>query len=259
MNVIIQINGREAIPVRALPWLTAWEFSAQEVAEALAHDEGYESFAELQSYRLDEGLIQAVRVGEWLNSVTVSIEEFAERELPRAEWERLSMAALPADTFVWRDEWEPAYNQSPYGPDALAALDDAADSQDIADRTLNFAPHIPPDLVQLVMKGFTQHDSQTPTPAQITTPAPVVAASDGNAKHRNRKPSWSTVAMPYMKSLFASGDYRSATVFYEALKRRVDESDSPFKLINRELYCTEAGTKVSDGSLGNAWPEIRTQ
>ncbi len=34
MNVIIQIKGREAIPVRALPWLTNWEFSACAVADA---------------------------------------------------------------------------------------------------------------------------------------------------------------------------------------------------------------------------------
>jgi len=38
MNVILMIEGREAIPVRALPWLTGWHFSAPEVAEAIAGD-----------------------------------------------------------------------------------------------------------------------------------------------------------------------------------------------------------------------------
>ena len=95
-----------------------------------------------------------------------------------------------------------------------------------------------------------------------STPAPEVAvapASDGPAKRSNRKPSWATVAMPYMKALFAVGDYKSAAVFYKALMHRAGQSDSPFKVVNRELYCTEAGTTVSDGSLGNAWPEIRAQ
>ena len=100
-------------------------------------------------------------------------------------------------------------------------------------------------------------------PAQTTaTPAPVVAvesASDGPAKRSNRKPSWATVAMPYMKDLFAAGDYKSATVFYKALMRLAGQPDSPFKVVNRELYCTEAGTTVSNGSLGNAWPGIRAQ
>jgi hypothetical protein len=162
MNAIIQIHGREAIPVRALPWLTAWEFSAQGVAEALAHDNGYESFASMEAYRLEDGAIQTVRIGEWLNSVTIRIEEFAERDLPQAEWEKLSLAALPAGVFVWRDEWEPTYNRSPYGPDALAALGDAADEEDVAMRTLNFRPHIPPELVQLVMEGFTQGEATAP-------------------------------------------------------------------------------------------------
>lgn len=67
MNVIIEINGCEAIPARALPWLTAWEFSAQEVDEALAHDNGYELFSNLESYRLDESAIQSVPTGEWQN------------------------------------------------------------------------------------------------------------------------------------------------------------------------------------------------
>lgn len=174
MNAIIQIHGREAIPVRALPWLTAWEFSAQEVAEALAHDNGYESFDGMEAYRLENGAIQTVRVGEWLNSVAISIEEIAERELPRTEWEKLAMAALPAGVFVWRDEWEAAYNRSPDGPDSLDALGDAADEEDVAKRTLHFAPHVPPELVNLVMQGFTQLGALA---SEQTTAAPVPVAA----------------------------------------------------------------------------------
>ena len=95
--------------------------------------------------------------------------------------------------------------------------------------------------------------------AQASTPSPAPVAADGDApaKRSNRKPSWATVAMPYMKSLFTAGHYKSASMFYKALRHRAGESDSPFKLVNRELYCTEAGTTVSDGSLGNVWPQIR--
>ena len=88
-------------------------------------------------------------------------------------------------------------------------------------------------------------------------PAPVGADGDAPAKRSNRKPSWATVAMPYMKSLFTAGHYKSASMFYKALMQRAGESDSPFKLVNHELYCTEAGTTVSDGALGNVWPQIR--
>ena len=94
-------------------------------------------------------------------------------------------------------------------------------------------------------------------PTQTATPVPVATDGDAPAKHSNRKPSWATVAMPYMKSLFTAGNYKSASMFYKALMRRSGESDSPFKLVNRELYCTEAGTTVSEGSVGNKWPQIR--
>ena len=93
--------------------------------------------------------------------------------------------------------------------------------------------------------------------ATTPSPAPVVSDGDAPAKRSNRKPSWATVAMPYMKSLFTAGHYKSASMFYKALMHRASESDSPFKLFNRELYCTEAGTTVSDGALGNVWPQIR--
>jgi hypothetical protein len=104
----------------------------------------------------------------------------------------------------------------------------------------------------------TPTSQSDPAPAQAAeTPVPEVTASDGTKKRRHRKPSWATVAMPYMKELYGAGHYKSAAMFYKALVSRAGESNSPFKLVNRELYCTEAGTTVSDGALGNCWPEIR--
>jgi hypothetical protein len=113
------------------------------------------------------------------------------------------------------------------------------------------------DNCRVINCSLLQLVERYPAPAQTATPAPVVAASDGPAKRSNRKPSWAIVAMPYMKSLFTAGNYKSAAVFYKALIQRAGESDSPFKLVNRELYCIEAGTTVSDGALSNKWPEIR--
>lgn len=93
-------------------------------------------------------------------------------------------------------------------------------------------------------------------PEPATMPAPVVAAIDGPAK-RSRKPSWSTVAMPYMKSVFNDGKYKSSTVFYKVLLSRADTPNSPFTKLKGELYCTEAGTTVAEGTVGTKWKEIR--
>jgi hypothetical protein len=92
------------------------------------------------------------------------------------------------------------------------------------------------------------------TPALITPP--VVVASDSPAQ-RDRKPSWATVAMPYMKLVFSQGKYKSAAVFYRAMLSRADTQDSPFTKLKGELYCPEAGTTVSVGSMGTKWRAIR--
>lgn len=63
--------------------------------------------------------------------------------------------------------------------------------------------------------------------------------------------------MPYMKRLYDSGTYRSNSVFYKALKNRVNDDDSPFTLVKGELYCDKAGTTVAEGTLGNAWKTVR--
>jgi hypothetical protein len=89
-------------------------------------------------------------------------------------------------------------------------------------------------------------------------PAPLVVSSNSSAK-RNRKPSWSTVAMPYMKSVFSQGKYKSAALFYRVLLSRANTQDSPFTKLNGELYCVAAGTTVAEGTLGTKWKEIRAR
>jgi hypothetical protein len=89
------------------------------------------------------------------------------------------------------------------------------------------------------------------------TPVPTVVASDGPSNRRNRKPSWAVVAMPYLKELYAKGNYRSSSVFYKALKNKVDDDNSPFELVKGELFCPEAGTTVGESTLGNVWHKVR--
>lgn len=286
MEVIIQIKGRDAIPVRAIPLLTYWQTMTHDaLAQALAGDEHYFRFENMRAYRFDDGRV--LPAGYWTNNVvrplrassdTIKVREIS-HEAGLQEFRTESLQKLPVGVYVWRDEFTEAHqrhyskttlpmdfegNDVPL-TDAEVAKLTAAHQERI---TLDLSPFIDPAMHTLVMQGFgvlptdtaPAQASTTPTPVvaeQVAEPEPVVAASDGPAKRSNRKPSWATVAMPYMKSLFTAGHYKSAAVFYKALMSRAGESDSPFKLVNRELYCTEAGTTVSDGALGNVWPEIR--
>ena len=61
MNVIVEIEGREAIPVRAIPLLTYWEtMSSDSLAKALAWDDHYYHFEGLQAFSLNDGRVPPV-------------------------------------------------------------------------------------------------------------------------------------------------------------------------------------------------------
>lgn len=155
MNVVIQIQDqgkpREAIPVRALPWLTSYHFCAQEVADALAHE--IDDFAPIHAYRIDGDVVRTVASGEW-DDVAVEIERIHQFENSIYEQRAAETKAIPADVFVWVNEWTGIYNESAYGPNNLERLGNIADLKEVRKRTLNLDPHVPPALAQLVMDGF---------------------------------------------------------------------------------------------------------
>lgn len=70
VNVVVQINGRDAIPVRAIPLLTDWEVLSPDVcANAFAGDEDTaQSFEGLPTYRLNSsGEPEAIEARWWAN------------------------------------------------------------------------------------------------------------------------------------------------------------------------------------------------
>lgn len=213
-----------------LEWYTGYVQAVAEICKT-AQIAVREKRLTLRSQLTRTPLTQAA-LDSWLNmDIDAAISEAIKGFLPRV------LELRPAF-----DAW----------PDALGIPPGAADAQDIAAWAAG-------DGLASVEEALSLLKGAAPA-IDTATPAPVVALQpigDGPAKRGNRKPPWATVAMPYMKSLFTNGHYKSASVFYKALTQRAGESGSPFKLVNRELYCTEAGTTVSDGALGNVWAEIR--
>lgn len=135
MRVIIQIEGREAIPVRALPWATDWWFGADDVSDALGQEESFACFAQVRAWRVENSTPVPLLPRIW-QRVSIAIEEVRAANLDRCSWEEQATYALPADTFVWLDEWLDAYNQHPDGSgpkEAMAALLDADGDHDGAE------------------------------------------------------------------------------------------------------------------------------
>lgn len=169
MNVLLIIDGREAIPLRAIPLLTNWEhLSPDEIVEALVGGSKFlASFDGLIAYRVEEGIAKPIHPGFWENFVAREIEALSERiqekqishEDGQSKWREESLAVLPAGSFVWRDEFVPRF-QATYPsdevPDVRAGTND--ESEEVAedkDVELDFDLFISTDsLACLVMEGF---------------------------------------------------------------------------------------------------------
>ncbi len=187
MNFIIQINGREAIPVRAIPLLTDWQtMTPDALAQALAGDEHYFRFENMRAYRFEDG--QALPARYWANSVvrplmalsdTIKAFEIS-HETGLQEFHTESLKKLPAGVYVWRDEFAQAH-QRHYSKITLP-LDCGGNDLHLTDGevakltaehqeriTLDFSPFIDSAMHTLVMQGF----DVLPTEIEPEQTAPV--------------------------------------------------------------------------------------
>lgn len=171
MNVIVTIEDREAIPVRAIPLLTDWEkISPDFVARIFAGDEKLflhlPAFESLCAYQLNRnGSYVATDKRGWQSWVVRSLDACSTRiretqtdhEVGYQQWRQESWTLLPAAVFVWRDEFETAY-QREYGPESLRALANR-ESYDAKAYALNFSPEpwgLRGDWREVLMEGFAQ-------------------------------------------------------------------------------------------------------
>lgn len=157
MNVVVLINGREAIPVRAIPYVTGRWMSPDVVAKSLAYTDSMSRFEGIYAYLLlADGGYSEVFPGDWdvvddlLEGLDSSLNAISDdRKLTRPVWLTESTKQLPAGVFLWRDEFEQAFHRS-YSPPRFSLLDERP-----GDLTLRFSPLIsPPEMRGVVMEGF---------------------------------------------------------------------------------------------------------
>ena len=273
MNVVVVIQGREAIPVRAIPFLTNWEtMSPDVVATALAGEDFMSKFKHLRAYRLEFGAVKSIDQRYWGNFISQNLSglsaklrlDHPQHEIGYPTWQSESWKLLPAGAFVWKDEWEVEYRRR-YGlgkyirmTESGGVMQEEEHERSIA---LDFDPFIDDTRNQcIVMAGF---DFQADVPyqelhSQPTTPgpAPVVAA-----KRNKKKPSIETVALDYMCAEFKQAQFQSAAKFHKHLIKTAGVTDSPFEMgtgVNaRKLFCPAASSFFDAGTLGKLWPKIR--
>jgi hypothetical protein len=109
MSCIVLIHGREALPVRAIPYVTGWQISPDDVAFSLAQKgSGFEVLGNLRAHHLSAGRIVAeVLPKEWDGIVDRFAALTAELQamdpdgvLLRPKWLVRSISCLPPNTFV---------------------------------------------------------------------------------------------------------------------------------------------------------------
>lgn len=152
MNCVVIIAGREAVPVRAIPFVTGWQsFSPDAVAEGLAHRLESGKLAGLTAYHIaSDGSIAAMLPKEWdgparaLDALSAKLEEMEGDSYPA--WREQSIPELPSHCFVWRDEFDK--NVTDWWRELHLV------GERPGDKELNFTPRIPQSLVDAVLEGM---------------------------------------------------------------------------------------------------------
>jgi hypothetical protein len=185
MNCIVELDGREAIPVRAIPYITGWGLSPDVVASSFAQkDTGFERLGDLRAFHVSpDGSIGDMLPRDWDN-IEDELEAFhlkleaknPDHRITRPEWFRRSIPLLPPCCFVWRDEFEEKYQSSLQGRffvsgGKAARLDEAEDLRP-GEREFNYNPRIPPEMIEAVFEGFPGQSRKIPEEAAPVTQAP---------------------------------------------------------------------------------------
>jgi len=111
------INGREAIPVRQIPFLVGWNpLAPDSLAHLFAGTHPIHKGWTLSSHRVDEnGKLWPARAEWWwdwadmLDALSIRMQRAGAHE---SDWKRESIRLLPAGCIVWRDEFKAEYKRN---------------------------------------------------------------------------------------------------------------------------------------------------
>ena len=190
MNIIIDIEGREAIPLRAVPYLSAWRgMTPDGLACALAGDEMFFQFEGMLAYRLEGHAVKPIRTRDW-DAIVLRMEAADDRiehaEISHNEGKERSrreiLCLLPPGAFVWRDEFEPRYRKKYLSvPHFDFQTEYPIGRSELADLVaLDFDPFIPEsDTISEIMEGFGP--LKAGTQPQVEQDAPAEAEPNGSS------------------------------------------------------------------------------
>jgi len=161
-RLTVSIDGREALPVRAIPYVTGWQrFSPDTVAAScLAGEADFFMRVHLTAYRISGDELIQVTPRQW-DAVVVKLKGLAAKlrrqhgdddmgdDIGYDAWRSGAVEILPADAFVWLDELEKEYK----GDQKSQFYYETRPSDD----ELILEPMLDADTIAMVMKGFEKY------------------------------------------------------------------------------------------------------
>lgn len=167
MNIVVMIQGREAIPVRAVAFATNWGTLAPgHLAGVLAHTDEIEScYDGFAAYHIEDGRILQIRAN-WWDEASREIERLYEelrarrnegkltQEENHRRWREEPLRRLPPGVFVWKDELESRHLTRGAARYGEAGMPKAA-AEEFARTALDFDPFIEqPELRALIAEAI---------------------------------------------------------------------------------------------------------
>jgi hypothetical protein len=155
-SLAIKVEERDALPVRAIPYVTGWSISPDVVANSFAREAApFEKLKNTDTYHLVDDRPVKLLPKEWdryvanLRGLEAELrEKFANDDQGYAAWVSQSVAKLPAGVFVWLDEFIADFELD-YGPERLSITQERK-----GDRELNLSPFLDDRALNMALEGF---------------------------------------------------------------------------------------------------------
>jgi hypothetical protein len=155
--LVIKVHGRDALPVRAIPFVTDWVLSPDVVAKNFARKarRGFEKLQNTETYELRDGQIFHLDAEKWGVYVVAleGLDAELKRQFPESDrgfdaWLTSSVAKLPAGVFVWLEEFKADVVPDHSERRARVVGENACDPE------LSFSPYLENDVLNMVLEGF---------------------------------------------------------------------------------------------------------
>jgi hypothetical protein len=203
-NVMVKIDGRDALPLRAIPYITFWRESPDSLARVLAAPKTkkicgkvmrlrhYKLFA----YQADAGENYVQIPPEQWEQIVLELEcltqklqkderDGAEGE-NHADWRAAAVQKLPGDVFIWMDEFQSWYSSTrPHEIIDADNLSDPPTDDDVEQQhdRLYLTPLLPEEMESRLWRYPSQLSSAAQSkedvlPARVATPDEDSADTD---------------------------------------------------------------------------------